>query len=164
MSRYEDYQAEKDREYARAWDKLTDQGRQDLLKAGVAGPEVPKYRTGKGDASAVIEQSQTPASDEPLQTIEADEEAGQLLKEFLFRIVEERHHPRLEAECISLAFGFGAARGLTLTEVADRYGLTRAAVSKRVREIAEQFGLPASSYMKSDRARRVYRLTNKSRA
>lgn len=95
---------------------------------------------------------------------EASRAAGELLKGFLYRIIEDRHNPRLEAECISLAFGFGAARGLTQTQVARQYGLTRAAVSKRVREIKEAFNLPASEFMKSDRARDTYKLTNRSRA
>ena len=90
--------------------------------------------------------------------------AGELLKEFLYRIIEDKDNPRLEAECISLAFGFGAPRGQTQTQVAKQYGVTRATVSKRVREIKRAYHLPTSEYMKSESACDTYKLTNRTRA
>lgn len=166
---YTDRQNARDREYKDAWAKLSPKQRQQLQKAGIKGPEMPKYRTHRPEMPDVEKMAQRAVLHEngypcmPEQVKEPLRASGELLKAFLFRIVDEGRNPRLEAECISLAFGFGAALGLSQTEVAKRYGLTRAAVSKRVREIQQQFNLPASEFMKSDRAREVYRLTNKPR-
>lgn len=174
MSEARQQQAFRDREYAQAYrdwlGTLPFQEREKLAKLGLDKPEcsyagngrehdvseidlaAPELRDGENDAEPENEDRHF------------DTEAGELLKEFLYRIIDERGNPRLEAECISLAFGYGASRGLTQTEVARQYGLTRAAVSKRVREIKKAFNLPASEFMKSDRARDIYALTNRSRA
>ena len=170
MNDYEEQQRIRDTEYEAAWKNLTKRQRRELEKAGITGPEIPKYRTGKHDDVALIEN--VPASEPSINPeesiddldIENIREAGELLKAFLFRIIDESKNPRLEAECISLAFGYGAAKGISQTAIAARYGLTRAAVSKRVREIKDAFELPVSEFMKSDRARAVYALTNRARA
>lgn len=170
MSAYADYQNTRDREYLDAWENLSPRQRRQLEKAGITGPEAPSYRTFKQDDVALIENVPTTESVAEnvsgIEGIDANSirEAGELLKAFLFRIIDESRNPRLEAECISLAFGYGAAKGITQTSIAARYGLTRAAVSKRVREIKETFELPVSEFMKSDRARAVYTLTNRARA
>lgn len=170
MGDYADRQRQRDAEYEAAWKNLTPAQRKQLEKGGIVGPDLPTYRTCRLDDSAIIEKiaGTEELPDEPdLESPDAEpcvREAGELLKAFLFRIIDETRNPRLEAECISLAFGYGAAKGLTQTALAARYGVTRAAVSKRVREIKETFALPVSEFMKSDRARAVYSLTNRPRA
>lgn len=167
-------QASRDREYASAYRDwlvtLPFEERQKLAQMGLDKPECSYVGNGRNHDISDLPVAAPEAEDFdhadpiPSEGVESARAVGELLKEFLYRIIEERQNPRLEAECISLAFGFGAARGLTQTQVAKQYGLTRAAVSKRVREIKRAFNLPASEFMKSDRARDIYALTNRSRA
>jgi L-cysteine desulfidase len=164
-------QANRDREYDKAYREwlatLSPKERARMVELGLDKPSCSYAGNGRRhDISElpVAAPAETDENDYESESLVAAREAGELLKGFLFRIIEERRSPRLEAECISLAFGFGAASGLTQTAVAKRYGVTRAAVSKRVREIKEAFNLPASEFMKSDRARSVYALTNRARS
>ena len=161
-------QASRDREYASAYrewlDTLSFQEREKLAGMGLDKPECSYIASGSSHDISELSIAVADPSEEPAPAGVDDPAAGQLLKEFLYRIIDEHQNPRLEAECISLAFGFGAARGKTMTEVAQQYGVTRATVSKRVREIQRAFNLPVSEFMKSDRARDTYALTNRSRA
>lgn len=171
MNAYTDRQQERDRQYTDAYRQwlgsVPFEQQQKLAQLGLDKPDCSYIGNGRThditELSIAIEDTENSAL--PIERVGADDAraAGELLREFLFRIIDENENPRLEAECISLAFGFGAARGLTQTAVAERYGVTRAAVSKRVREIKRDFNLPASEFMKSDRAAATYRLTNKAK-
>jgi hypothetical protein len=63
---------------------------------------------------------------------------------------------RLTAECIALVSGL-AYTGSSMTEIAARHGITRAAVSKRCVELTELLDLKPSRAMRSLTARRRYR-------
>jgi hypothetical protein len=63
---------------------------------------------------------------------------------------------RLTAECIALVSGLGYD-GATMTEIAKRHGITRAAVSKRCVELTEMLDLRPSRAMRSLTARKSYR-------
>lgn len=64
---------------------------------------------------------------------------------------------RLSIECVAIATGLSAYQGETMTDVARRHGITRAAVSKRCVDIVERLGLPPSRAMRSEQARKTYR-------
>ena len=63
---------------------------------------------------------------------------------------------RLTAECIALASGLSYS-GASETEIAQRHGITRAAVSKRCVELTELLDLRPSRAMRSLTARKSYR-------
>jgi hypothetical protein len=63
---------------------------------------------------------------------------------------------RLTAECIALVSGL-AYTGSSMTEIAKRHGISRAAVSKRCVELTELLDLPPSRAMRSLTARKRYR-------
>lgn len=62
----------------------------------------------------------------------------------------------LEVECLALASGV-CHDGLAPNQIARRYGLSRAAVSRRCIRIEDNFGLPPSAVMRSERAREIAR-------
>lgn len=62
--------------------------------------------------------------------------------------------PRLSLEVLALVSGI-CYQGLSQTAIADRYGVTRAAVSKRCVELTEKLGLPPSRAMRSEASRVV---------
>jgi len=163
-------QAAKDRQYEQAYGEwlssLTFEQKQKLTKLGLAKAECSYIGNGRThDISELpLASLDTTLMEEETHDKTIEIAAGELLKEFLYRIIEDKDNPRLEAECISLAFGFGAARGQTQTQVAKQYGVTRATVSKRVREIKRAYHLPTSEYMKSESACDTYKLTNRTRA
>jgi hypothetical protein len=63
---------------------------------------------------------------------------------------------RLTAECIALASGLSYT-GSSMTDIAQRHGITRAAVSKRCVELTELLDLRPSRAMRSLTARTRYR-------
>jgi hypothetical protein len=63
---------------------------------------------------------------------------------------------RLTAECIALVSGL-AYTGSSMTEIAEKHGITRAAVSKRCVELTELLDLSPSRAMRSLTARQRYR-------
>jgi hypothetical protein len=73
--------------------------------------------------------------------------------------------PRLQADCIVIAIG-GELREdgttLSMTEVARDWGITKAAVSKRVARIRANLHLPTNRNLKSDESRKRYAVTNSS--
>lgn len=62
----------------------------------------------------------------------------------------------LSVECLALTTGI-AYLGDSMTDIARRYGVTRAAVSKRCVEFADALGLAPSRAMRSTEARQSYR-------
>jgi hypothetical protein len=56
----------------------------------------------------------------------------------------------LEITCLRLALGIPGQP--TMTAIAEKHGLTRAAISSRVKTVQKKLGLPPSVYMKSDSA------------
>ncbi len=155
--RYEDRQLARDREYARAWEKLTPAQRRQFAKSGIKGPELPVYRTGKHDEEALIERA-----GEPMEADTTEESPGRLsdadLLAALRRVVGEMlssDNVRLTLECLSLVTGIDYA-GESMTAIARRLGVTRAAVSKRCVEITRAMNLPPSRAMRRLTARTAY--------
>ncbi len=66
------------------------------------------------------------------------------------------NNARLTAECIALVSGLSYT-GSSMTEIAQRHGITRAAVSKRCVELTELLDLRPSRAMRSLTARESYR-------
>jgi hypothetical protein len=66
------------------------------------------------------------------------------------------NNARLTTECIALVSGLSYT-GSSMTEIAKRHGISRAAVSKRCVELTDLLDLPPSRAMRSLTARKRYR-------
>jgi len=170
---YTKKQAARDAEYKReyqAWiDSLSPEERKSLHAQGLDAPCVSHYGNGsaKGDAadSPLMRQGDDPAL---LPDEDEDDATGDDSEHFcdaedvhsaIRRVVAEiicHDNARLTAECMALVSGLSYS-GSSMTEIAKRHGVTRAAVSKRCVELTELLGLPPSRAMRSLTARNRYR-------
>ena len=97
-----------------------------------------------------------PACDQPgyqVQRTDA-EEVWDVVRRLLGELLVQKN-AKLALECLALASGVSFL-GDSMTEIARRHGLTRAAVSKRCVELAQKIGLPPSRAMRSLTARVAY--------
>jgi hypothetical protein len=164
MSDYHQRQAEADQEYEReyiAWTaSMTPQEREQLAALGLDSPEIPKRSAGIGVSRDAAEQSSAQTLDE-IAAPDAEQgiSAGDLrIMEALQRLIGELvtdQKPRLAIECLALVSSI-AYQGNSLTEIAARHGLTRAAVSKRCLELSERLGVKNRRALRSDHAREAY--------
>lgn len=117
----------------------------------------------KGDAadSPLLKQGDDPAvmpEPEP-ETAPAGPPDMEQIWDALRRMLGEiiiRDNARLTAECFALVSGLSYSVS-AMTEIAQRHGVTRAAVSKRCVELTELLGLRPSRAMRSLTARQAYR-------
>ena len=83
----------------------------------------------------------------------------------VLRLIRSDKFPRLQADCIVIAIGgelLEDGTTLSMTQVASEWGITKAAVSKRVAKIREDLQLPTNRNLKSDESRKRYAITNAS--
>lgn len=80
---------------------------------------------------------------------------------WILRDIVHAENPRLTAEVMAMGAGVLVNDDKTMTRMAEKWGVTRAAISKRVVTFCEEWNLPVSQFMKSERAREEYALTNK---
>jgi len=80
----------------------------------------------------------------------------------LIRYIRSKPRARLTVDCLCIAIGDSEVEGVSMTELAVYHGITKAAISKRVKEIQEELHLPTTRYNKSDAASRTYALRNRS--
>lgn len=99
-----------------------------------------------------------PASERPIYGI-AD--VCEVLKRML-SFIRRYPKPGLTVDCLYLVIGDAALMGDTITTVAGKHGATKAAVSKRVRQIRQMLHLPQSIHNKPDHVARKYSRTNAS--
>ena len=156
-------QSREDLQYAttyRAWvESLPEDERQQLASLGLENPSCPGYSSGvgiNGDAAddAIAEEIVAPDTDADRDwRVAADlrtaEVVGKLISELL------ANDATLATECLALVSGI-AYTGASENAIAKRYGVSRAAVSKRCIELAERLGVKNFRAMKSDLAREVY--------
>jgi hypothetical protein len=83
-------------------------------------------------------------------------DAIEVLRLFVADLIAEGN-TRLTVECLAVALSLSAYNGQSMTEIAKRHGVTRAAVSKRCVDITIQLNLPPSRAMRSEKARNIYR-------
>jgi len=97
-----------------------------------------------------------PACDQPgYQAQHTDaEQVWDVVRRLLGELLVQKN-AKLALECLALASGVSFL-GDSMTEIARRHGLTRAAVSKRCVELAQKIGLPPSRAMRSLTARVAY--------
>ena len=163
---YSKNQATKDAAYSREYEawiaSLPPDERRRMAEQGLAEPlrEADGYGWGSSDAADFHEASEPakmPVEQEPARTAPApieNEEVLDILRRLIGELMRERN-ARLSLECLALATGFSYIGG-TLTEIARRHAVTRAAVSKRCVELTERLNLLPSRAMRSLTARRAY--------
>ena len=178
---YSQRQKAKDAEYARqykAWvDSLPPAERRKLEAQGLAAPDVARHGNGSatgdaadspvmriGDDPVLLPEPEPdpepPPEPKPSQTQAPDTE---LIRDAVRRVLGEiicHGNSRLTAECIAIVSGLNFT-GASMTEVARKHGVSRAAVSKRCVELTELLGLRPSRAMrplttrKANRAARI---------
>ena len=158
--------AEYEREY-RAWiDSLPADERRQLEAQGLGAPCVAHHGNGsaKGDAadSPRMREGDDPAlipDPEPEPEAAVQPCDAESTHSAIRRVVAEilcHQNARLTTECIALVSGL-AYCGSSMSDIAKRHGITRAAVSKRCVELTELLDLPPSRAMRSLTARTRYR-------
>lgn len=162
-------QAAKDAAYRReyeAWVRSMPPAERAKLKAqGLDQPMIQGHGNGMLDQDA----ADTPLASEPPNFVELiDEEppsaATVCPEETIFDVIRRliaevlsQGNARLTLECLAVACGLTTLQGESMSSIAKRHGISRAAVSKRCVDITEKLNLPPSRAMKTKKARLAYR-------
>lgn len=159
-------QRQRDTAYQRDYDRwvnsLTPEERRQLAHLGVARPEV-GHKAGSGFRDLTesplcsTKAADLTDNDDP-QLAEAPMPEGERPHEILRRLIGElmsQDHSRLALDCLAVVTGL-SYEGDSMTEIALRYDITRAAVSKRCVELTKALGLNPSRAMRSLAARDAY--------
>ena len=174
-------QRERDAAYRRDYDRwvksLSPLERKQLTALGVDAPSLPGASGGAHNDAAdssrarcedEIAEEAEPTIESPPHTLPevaathphhpqaADDE---FLHDLLRRLVGElisQNNARLSLECLALVTGL-SYEGDSMTEIAKRHRVTRAAVSKRCVELTQALNLKPSRAMRSLKARQSYR-------
>lgn len=177
MNEYSDRQRRRDAQYAEAWKALTPEQREEYARLGIKGPELPRYETYKREcdtpeiAEAIAERNRDHGSAFLSHSHEWDEDETQpSLPEHdnleslrqIIGVMLSTQQTRLSIECIALLLGL-AFEGDSMTAIARKHRVTRAAVSKRCIELAEKLGIQHSRAMRTLTARRNYAQAQNSR-
>lgn len=164
---YSKKQAQRDAQYEReyeAWVKsMTREERREAEKLGLLKPCLQRHGNGAPDHD-MAESSAASHTPDIAALIDRDDEQGstinhdaiEVLRHFVADLISEGN-TRLTVECLAVALGLSAYNGESMTSIAKRHGVTRAAVSKRCVDITRQLNLPPSRAMRSEKARKTYR-------
>ena len=102
------------------------------------------------------------ASDAPSATAQAS--TMRAIQFILRRVISApKNQTRLEAEIMAIGSGLLVNDEKTVTRIAEKYGVSRQAISKRAVAFCDEFGLRPSSFMRSESDRETYALTNQPR-
>lgn len=165
---YEIRQRSRDEDYRKAYaewiESLPPDERHRMGELGLDRPSVPGAGTGAPGGDMAGSSRASCEATEPEETGAADpgepaEPDGERLHDLLRRLVGEligQDNARLSLECLALVTGL-AYCGDSMTEIARRHGVTRAAVSKRCVELTRALNLKPSRAMRSLQARQSYR-------
>lgn len=165
---YVQRQAQKDAEYEReyrSWiESLSADERKEFEKAGLSDPMLARHGNGSPEQDLADSPlaSHTPDiaalvdHEDPDQQAPPMRDATEILRHLVADLISE-DNTRLTLECLAVALGLSAYNGESMTEIAKRHGITRAAVSKRCVDITERLNLTPSRAMRSEMARKTYR-------
>jgi hypothetical protein len=165
---YAKKQAQRDAQYEReyqAWVKsMSPAERKEAEALGLLKPCLAKHGNGSANGDAA-DSPLLRIGDDPALLVDADPQHPKPTHDTeaiycaIRRVVGEilfHDNARLTTECIALVSGL-AYTGSSMTEIAQRHGISRAAVSKRCVELTELLDLPPSRAMRSLTARKRYR-------
>ncbi len=156
---------EYERQYREWMASLSPEDRRQFEEAGVAEPMIARHGNGSPerdladsplashtpDIAALVDHDEDGEADAPSMG-----SATEILRHLVADIIYE-DNTRLTIDCLSIALGLRVYEGDSMTLVARRHGITRAAVSKRCVDIVKRLKLPPSRAMRSETARRTYR-------
>jgi len=164
---YAKKQAKKDAEYEREYDawvkSMTLDERREAEKLGLLKPCLQRHGNGAADHD-MAESSRASHTPDIAALVDHEEEAAEvhsmgsatdMLRRLVADIVAE-DNTRLTIDCLTIALGLRVYSGDSMTRIAKRHGITRAAVSKRCVDITERLKLPPSRAMRSELARKIY--------
>ncbi len=164
---YAKKQTKRDAQYERdyeAWVKsMTLDERRQAEKLGLLKPCLQRHGNGAPDhdmadspaASHTPDIAALVDHDDEVTETHAMGSATEILRRLVADIVSE-DNTRLTIDCLSIALGLRVYAGDSMTHIAKRHGITRAAVSKRCVDITERLKLPPSRAMRSEKARNIY--------
>ena len=166
---YAKKQAKRDADYEReykAWVKsLPADELKQLEKSGLASPCLQRHGNGAPDHDMAESSAASYTPDiaamvdhetEDAEPVNDMRGATRILRHLVADLVAEGN-TRLTIECLAIALGLRVYAGDSMTEIANRHGVTRAAVSKRCVDITTRLNLQPSRAMRSKRARQTYR-------
>jgi hypothetical protein len=164
---YAKKQTKRDAQYEReyeAWVKsMTLEERREAEKLGLLKPCLQRHGNGAPDHDMADSPAASHTPDIAALVDHEDEvteahamgSATEILRRLVADIVSE-DNTRLTIDCLTIALGLRVYAGDSMTKVAKRHGITRAAVSKRCVDITERLKLPPSRAMRSEKARTIY--------
>jgi len=162
MSDYSETQRTKNDAYRDAYAewvaKLSPKKRRELEEQGLLTPEVDNYHVGKNKDISELPIAAEEQEAEEIAQAETDR-VWEILRRLLGELLSSPN-TQLSLECLALVSGVGFV-GDSMTAIAKRHGITRAAVSKRCIEITRQLDIMPSRAMKSLTARQSYRTAQK---
>ena len=112
--------------------------------------------------SAISSASKTGSVQEALtQYVESQlsERIWEAIAQVLSNIVDSPN-PRKTADLYACATGLRLRQGITLTDLAKKYGVSKQALDKQLVSLCEKLDLPPPRLMKSQLSRKSYRLAN----
>ncbi|NDD52806.1 hypothetical protein EBZ39_02830 [bacterium] len=158
MDTYALTQRDRDQSYRRAYDEwiysLSPEERDQLEELGVHRPSIPGC--GSGAPSGDLADSPLAQCEPAELEVEIDDDRYHDLLRRLVGELLSQENARLSLECLALVTGL-AYCGDSMTEIASRHGITRAAVSKRCVEFCIALNLKPSRAMRSVKARESYK-------
>jgi len=157
--------------YRQWFESLSPAEQAQLRVQGLDKPEVGYHGTGTSEhdmaesplareESTVVEQIEPEQPERPAATEDIDERIMDVLRRLLGEVLTQKN-ARLTLECLAVACGLTTLQGESMTSIAKRHGLSRAAVSKRCVDITEKLNLPPSRSMRSRAARKSYQRAQK---
>ena len=112
------------------------------------------------DIIAQIEPERASELSDAATSADIDERVLDVLRRLLGEVLTQKN-ARLTLECLALACGLRTLQGESMTSIAKRHGLSRAAVSKRCVDITDKLNLPPSRSMRSRKARKACKTVQK---
>jgi hypothetical protein len=166
---YSRRQRDSDAEYARqykAWvESLPPDQRSQLADLGLDSPDMPDTAGSRHRdvadtplcSTSAVEPDESPPGRfaEPEMPVVSDEDTLHLLRRLIGELLSQ-DRPGLSIECLALVTGL-CYTGDSMTTIAHRHSVTRAAVSKRCVSLSTALNLPPSRAMRSLPARDSYR-------
>lgn len=164
--RYEDRQREQNAEYTSAYEDwvatLSPKKRRQLEEQGLLEAKVDPFHVGKQkDVSDMpIAVRDENGKDEHTSSGKCNEESTWAAMRLLISDLLADNNPALGLDCLALVSGIGFL-GESMTSLAKRHCVTRAAVSKRCVQITQLLRMSPSRAMRSLTARESYRKAQK---
>ena len=163
---YKIRQSREELEYAREYEKwfasLSPEERRELASLGLDKPSAPGWSSGPaigtdaGElaiAAEIVAPDPDPDADHDWR-VAADLRVAEAIAKLVCELLA--NDPTLGVECLALATGV-AYEGASEISIARKYGVSRAAVSKRCIELSERLGVKNRRALKSESAREIYR-------